>query len=205
MIKEIKAEVRENTGKGAVNRLRKTGFIPGVMYGTEAPVPVSLNAQEFNRTFKKINDSEIVNLVLGSKSHKVMIKDTQRNYIRGEVTHLDFMEVNKDSVIHAHIPLKLEGTAPGIKEGGILEHALHALEVECKVGSLVEHITVDVSGLVSGHAIHVKDIKAGKGIKVLSSPDQVVASVTHAKAVVEAAPAAPAAAEAAPAKAVAAK
>jgi len=199
-IKELKAQAREKLGKGESGRLRKAGLIPAIIYGHNTPVSITVDAREFYNSFKKISETEVITLNLGKETHNVLIKEYQRNYLKGTIDHLDFLEIQKDQVLRAHVPIQLSGNAPGLKEGGILEHSLHTLEVECQAAVLPEFITVDIGSLSLGHAVHVRDLVPAKGVKILNSGDQVIAAITHTRAeAVAAAPAASAAAPAAPA------
>jgi large subunit ribosomal protein L25 len=206
MTKELKAEPREQLTKGANNRLRKAGKIPAVVYGHKEPITIAVDEREFNNNFKKISANEIINLSLGTKEHKVLIKDYQRNYLKGSIVHLDFYEIEKGHKLRTHVPIKIVGQAAGVREGGILEHSLHALDIECLAELLPATIDIDVSTLTMGHAIHVRDLKVSAGIKILNNGEQVVASIAHIRveaapvAAVEAAPVAAAAAPAAAAK-----
>lgn len=189
MAKTIVAELRSETRKGVNNRLRHGGRIPAVVYGHEAPVHVHIDAHDFSVQFKKISESEIVNLKLGSKQHNVLIKDYQRNVIKGTITHIDFYEVSKDHLLKTHVPVVLGAVNDAIRAAGaMVELSVHEVEVECLPAALPEQIVVDASGLDLGHAIHVRDLKLPKGVRILNSADQVVVHAGHVR--VEAAPAA---------------
>lgn len=209
MSKVIAAEIRQELTKGATNRLRIAGKIPAVVYGHKEPVSIAIDGHEFAINFKKISENEIISLAIGKASHNVLIKDYQRDYLKGVITHIDFYEIEKGHKLRTHVPIHVVGTAVGTRDGGILENSLHELEIECVAEKLPQAIEVDVTELVTGHAIHVRDVKAPEGVRILNNGEQVVASVTHVREVaVEAPAAAPAegeaAAEAAPAAAAAA-
>jgi len=203
MSKVLQAELRNELTKGANNRLRKTGKIPAVVYGHGEPKSIAIDEREFSNSFKKISENEIINLTIGKADHKVLIKDYQRNYLKGTILHLDFFEIVKGHKLRTHVPIKIIGQAPGVREGGILEHSLHSFDIECLAEALPETIEIDVSELSTGHAIHVRDVKAPTGIKILNHIDQVVASIAHLRAEVVETPvveaAVPAAGAAAPA------
>ena len=149
----------------------------------------------FNKDFKRINESEFITLQVGKNKHTVLIKDYQKDVLRNEVIHLDFYEISKDHVLKAKVPVKVGEVNPALRTaGGMVEINLHEIEVECLPGNLPDHIDVDCSGLSAGHAIHVRDLKAPKGVKFLAAGETVVVHVGHIKA--EAAPAAEAAAPA---------
>jgi large subunit ribosomal protein L25 len=204
MSKVLAAQVRVDFNKGANNRLRKLGFIPAVVYGHKQNLHVSIGAHEFATKFRHITESEIINLKVGSSEHSVLIKDYQRNILRNEVLHLDFYEVSSDQLLRTRVPVRIVGTPVGVREGGILEHTIHEFDVECLPAKLPDHFEVDVTSLVVGHVIHVRDVPVPEGVRILNNPDQVVAGITHARVEV-AAPAAEVAAVAEPVAAAAPK
>jgi len=181
MSKVVEAEIRELLTKGANNRLRKSGKIPAIVYGHNAPVNIAINERDFHNNFKKISENEIINLTIGKASRSVLIKDYQRDYLKGSIKHIDFYEIEKGHKLRTHVPIHIVGIAPGTRDGGILENALHDLEIECVAEKLPEFIEVDVGELIVGHAIHVRDVKAPEGIRILNNLEQVVASVTHVR------------------------
>ncbi len=185
---------RKELKKSATRRLRKEGMIPGIVYGYVGEIPIAVNAHDFRSKFHRISENTIINLQVGDKTYDVLIKDYQTNIMKGTIEHLDFYALRSDKPVRTRIPLHLVGSSKGVREGGILEVQLHELEVECLPKDLQNQITVDITNLESGHALHVKDLKIPSGIKVLSLPDQVVVSVVHARAEVAAQPAAEAAA-----------
>jgi large subunit ribosomal protein L25 len=184
--KVLNVEARTEKGSSASRRARAAGLIPAVVYGHAEPRHILVNHREFRTVFKHISESEIITLKIGKDKVDVLVKDYQNDMVRGEIAHLDFFEIEKGKSLKTHVPLHLEGTPEGVREGGILEATVHELEIECLPKDLPETITVDISSLISGHALHVGDIALPKGVKVLTSSDMVVAAVTHAKAAVEA-------------------
>jgi large subunit ribosomal protein L25 len=165
-------------------KLRRTGQIPAIIYGHNKPVSISLDEHEFISKFKDMPENVIINLDMGSKKFDVLIKDFQEDILKGKITHIDFYEIEKGKLLRTRVPIHLHGTAIGVKEGGMLEHLLHEVEVECLPKDLPDSIQIDVSELQAHHSIHVKDLPPMEGVKMLSSLDQVVCLV-EVKAVVE--------------------
>jgi large subunit ribosomal protein L25 len=201
------ARNRADTGSGKAGRIRRMGRIPAVMYGhSGTSVALDLDAQEFASGLKGISESTIVRLEIDGKTHEAFVKDTQRSILDGKILHVDFYEVDQNTLVRARVPLHLSGNAAGVREGGILEFPLHEVELECLPKDLPESVSVDVSELKVNQSIHVRDLAFAEGIRVLSNGDQVVALVKFAKAeaaAVEEA-AAPAEGAAAPAEGTAA-
>lgn len=196
----ISASPRTEIGKGPVGRLRRDGKIPAVIYDRKGQTTlISLDAKNFGKEIHGATESTILKVMVGSKAHDAILKETQRDILRGGFVHVDFYEVAKDQVVRTHVPIHLVGNPEGVRNGGILEHATHSIEVECLPADLPEKIEVDVSGLQINHAMHVRDLKLDAKVRIVSSTDTIIATITHAKE-----EEAPAAAEAASTAATAA-
>lgn len=198
----LKAVPRKKTTRGELNQLRAKGSIPAVIYGGgQAATHVFLNEKEFLKMASDISESTILGIDIEGKKVKAFVKARQRDALTNRIIHVDFLEVVSGRILHAKVPLHLVGTPIGVREGGILENPAHEIEVECDPDHLPEKIDVDVSNLQANHSIHVRELPSIPNVKILTSPELVVAVVKFAKA--EAATAAPAegapAAEAAPA------
>ena len=194
----LSARNRQSKGSAEARRIRRTGRIPGVIYGRSGKaVSIDLDALEFTNRVKGISESTIVKVELDGKPYDAFVKDTQRNIIDGSILHVDFYEVESGVALRARVSINLKGNAIGVREGGILEFPLHEIEVECLPKDLPERIEVDISNLGANQSIHVKDIALSDAIRVISAPDQVVALVKYAREEVVAAPAAEEAAAAA--------
>jgi large subunit ribosomal protein L25 len=181
--KIFNAVERITRGKGPVGRLRREGQIPAVIYGRAGKaVSVSLDEKEAIKTLKMISESTIVKVkVGGGGEYDAFVKDTQIDYLSGKFLHVDFYEVEKDRMLRARVPLKMVGTPIGVREGGVFEHSVHEIEVECLPADLPERLSVDVSNLSVNQSIHVRDLSIPGKVKVHTSPDQVVAAVKYAK------------------------
>ena len=178
------AKNRQEKGSAVARRLRRSGRIPGVLYGRSgASVPLDLDEVEFTKGIKGITESTIVKVEVDGKAHDVFVKAMQRNIMDGKVLHVDFYEIEKDVVLHAKVLLVIQGNPVGVREGGILEVPRHDIMVECLPKDLPERIFVDISDLKAGQSIHVRDLPLGKDVKLLSSGDNVVAMVKFPKGV----------------------
>ncbi len=180
--KSLATEIRHERKKGAARRLRRNGRIPAVVYGHEEAVPISIDAVEFTRKFKHISESTIITLDAGEKKFDVLIKDYQIDVLKNRVLHLDFYEITAGQALTTHIPVHVEGSPAGEREGGIFEHPLYEVEIECIPKDLPEDIKVDVSNLQIGDSIHVGDLTPPEGVKILTSEDQIVALVSAPQA-----------------------
>jgi large subunit ribosomal protein L25 len=198
---KLTAYPRLNSGRTAVKQIKKQGLVPAVVYGgQDKPVNLTINAREI-RTILAHATSEhfLVDLEIADGSSKTnrlaLVQEVQHHPIKGDVLHVDFHAVKADEKLHAEIPVETTGEAIGVKSfGGILEIAMHAIEVECLPKDLPEIITLDVSALNIGDAIHVKDIQFPEGVTARIDEDLTVVRVAAPKVEVEPEPAAAAAA-----------
>jgi large subunit ribosomal protein L25 len=202
------ARNRVSGGSKEAERLRRAGRIPAVIYGRKSDVvSIDLDAKDFITGVKGISERTIVKVEVVGKIHEAFVKDTQRDITDGRILHVDFYEIESNTLLRARVSVHIHGNPIGVREGGILETPLHDIEVECLPGDLPERFDVDIGDLKVNQSIHVRDLALGGGVRLISNPDQVVALVKFAKT--EAAPAAeeaaapeagaPAAAGAAPA------
>ena len=195
----LNAQVRTDRGKGVARKLRAAGEVPGVIYGHgRDPQPLTLNAREFDRLAERIRiTSTVIELSLGGKTARTLIRELQRDPLRRTVLHVDFQELVAGEKVNVSVPLRFFGTPDGVKNsGGILEEVIHQIHVECDPANIPDHIDVDVTALTIGHSLHVSDLKLPEGVEVTDEPDQTVAVVSAPKAEVEATPVEGAVAEA---------
>lgn len=180
---ELKVSPREKLTKGGLNKARRSGKIPAQLYGKEtAPMSVFLEGQDFIDVAKHITESMIIDLNLDGEKYPALMKEIQRETLSGKIVHIDFNIIERGQKLHVKVPLHLVGAAKGVREGGILEHAIHEIEVECEPDALPEKLEVDISGLEANHALHLRDISIPKGVKLLTSPETVIAIIKFARA-----------------------
>lgn len=191
---KVTAEPRSATGTGAVRRLRRTGQFPGVVYGGEKTQNVQLNEHEFARQLGgHSSESMLMDLdIQGVGLKKVLLKDVQHHPISGHILHADFLEVSMTRKLRVELPIQLKGEPVGVSQGGgVLEHILRVLQVECLPGDIVDHVDLDVSALGIAQSLTVKDIKLDPAkYTILTGPDVAVAAVAvpREEEVVEATP-----------------
>lgn len=173
--------------------------IPAVIYGKGVETrSLSVNRKNFEKIFKIAGESNLIDLDSGEGSAKVLVKDIQRDILKGFVTHIDFYKVNMKEKIKTEIPLHFVGEAKAVKElGGALIKDMDSVEVECLPGDLVDHIDVDISVLNSyDDAIRQNDLKLPSGLELVSDTNEMVAAVREPKAEAEPEPVVAAASEA---------
>jgi large subunit ribosomal protein L25 len=172
----IDVEKREEFGSRTSRRLRKTGRVPGVVYGGSDGecISFSADARELRRVL--VGAGALIDLKVGGDTKPVIVKDTQLHPVRGELLHIDFLQVRLDEKIQTTVPLHVEGQeeAPGIKEGGVLEVPTHQLNIEALPTEIPEHITVDVSGLGMTETMHLSALTAPTGVTFLDDPEETI-------------------------------
>lgn len=181
----LKAEKRDVTGK-QVKALRRAGKLPAVIYGRHVdPVAISLEAHSTGLAMTKLTASSLVTIELDGKQYPTLVRDRQRDYIKGNLTHVDFMVVDLTEKIRTNVGIQFVGISPAVKDyNGVLVHNLEKLEVECLPTDLPERIVVDISILKQiGDGIRVREVDAmlTDKVLVLNDLDDMVAVVTAAR------------------------
>jgi large subunit ribosomal protein L25 len=179
----------EELKKNSSGRLRKSGYIPGVVYGLKnEPLNIKVEAKKFKDLIKgKGASGYIFDLRLKddekAKKISVLLKDFQKEPISREFSHLDFIRIKMEQEVTITIPIILENEdkAIGVKEeGGVIQHNLKEVEISCLPRDIPENIVVDVANLKIGELMRVSDLVASENIKVLSNPEEVVVSLSYA-------------------------
>lgn len=187
----LKGQIRTGLGKQAAKKLRRQRLIPGVVYGGAAgPVPVAINPIDLAKALATgAGENVLITLSLvgdGERSTTVILKELQRDPVKGEPLHADFLEISMKRKIRVQIPVQLVGEAIGVKnKGGFVEQHLREVAVECLPGAIPGQIQVDVSHLDLGNAIHVRDLTMAGDVRLLEDAARPVVSVLAPKAVVE--------------------
>jgi len=179
----LHAEKRAELKKRATGHLRAMKRIPAVMYGVQAPLPISIDSTEFHHAFRHISENTVIDIKIGSSVRHAIIKDYAMEPLRGEIIHLDFLEIKKGKLLKTHVPLVATGSAVGVRSGGIFEQPLHEIEVECLPKDLPEKIEVDVSALDIGQSLRVSDLSLPVGTHVLTHAEVVLFHIATVRAV----------------------
>ena len=189
---DLTAEPREDVGKGASRRLRRTGRVPAVVYGGDKdPTAVSLDHNDLLKHLEhQAFYSHILNLKVGRKKEKVVLKDVQRHPFKAQLLHMDLQRVDAKHKLTMRVPLKFinEDQSPGKRAGCLISHHMIEVEVKCLAKDLPEFIEVDLSELEAGHAVHVSELTLPKGVAVITHGEQdqpVVSALKGGRAVEE--------------------
>ncbi|MEI6970650.1 MAG: 50S ribosomal protein L25 [bacterium] len=178
---KIVARMRSITGTAPSRRARRAGWLPGVVCapGGESK-PIEMNCHDFAMTLKRSgHDNIIANVAIeGQTPVLALLKEVQYDPVNGTMVHVDFIEVSMTRKMRVAIPIRLAGDAVGVtQQGGVLEHMMRELDVECLPGDIVDAIAVDVSALEIGNSLHVSDLKVDSKLTVLSPASGVIAAV----------------------------
>ncbi|HEY3192546.1 MAG TPA: 50S ribosomal protein L25 [Solirubrobacterales bacterium] len=176
----LKVSQRDTFGSRATRRLRREGFVPGIVYGQGGEArPFQVPARELRVLLSE--GHALLDLELdGSKAVPVVIKEQQNHPVRGDVLHLDCLEVRLDEEIQAEVAVELEGAdqAPGVREGGVLEHVTREVTVEALPTAIPEQITVDVSEMDINDTINLAAVPMPSGVKLMADEPEEITIAT---------------------------
>lgn len=187
----LQAAQREVPGSAASRRLRREGIIPAVIYGAQQRTyPIQVNNKDFAEILRhQTSENFLVNLEIEGAKEKTklaIVQEIQQNPMTGQVIHVDFHAVKEDENVHANVPIELTGDAVGVKIGGLLEHLVHSLDIECLPANLPDMISHDVSDLAIGESVHVRDLALPTGVATHMDGDVVVALIAESRVAVSA-------------------
>ena len=181
----IKIDVRPRTefGSAASRRLRREGFVPGVLYGRSDPASFVVAERELRRVLTGPGGLHaILDIAIdGGNTQPAILKDYQQDPVKGKLLHIDLQEVRLDEAITASVVVSLVGAedAPGVREGGVLSQISREINVSALPLEVPEHIDVDVSGMEIGGTLRLAEVPAVEGVTFLDDPDDtVIATIT---------------------------
>jgi large subunit ribosomal protein L25 len=173
----IDLQERSERGSRETRRLRRSGVVPGVLYGGGNGDSVSFKVDGRKLRHVLVSGAALFDVKVGSgESKPVIVKDQQLHPVREELMHIDLLEVNLDEKIHAPVWVELTGIeeAPGVKEGGVLEHVTRELNIEALPTDIPDNITVDVSGMEIAATMHLSELTAPPGVEFLDDPEETI-------------------------------
>jgi large subunit ribosomal protein L25 len=168
----LKVKRREKLGGGNNRRLRQQGQVPAVLYGHgEANVSLSINSNEVLGVIR--HGGKLVKLQ-GDVSEGAFIKAVQWDTYGKDLVHIDLLRVSESEKVRTTVALELKGTAPGISEGGVIEHVVHELEIECPAGSVPQKLIVSINDLHLDGAIQARQVPLPEGARIVGDPDKLI-------------------------------
>jgi len=175
---KIEAKVRKETGKEVASRARAKGNIPAIVYRKgQKSVPLFLDVKAMEKALHtSAGENALISLTIEgeekAKSKTCIIKEIQHDPLSGGILHVDFNEISLTEAIRVNVPLVSKGEAIGVKQdGGVLEHLLWEVQVECLPADIPQKLEVEVGNMKIGDALFVKDITAPKGVKIINDPE----------------------------------
>ncbi|MHB1126034.1 MAG: 50S ribosomal protein L25 [Bacillota bacterium] len=182
----LEAKMRLGTGKGNARRARHQGYVPGVLYGLESKgVPLQVSAKELDHLLISKGDNALVEVeIMGDKGlarYKTLIREVQRSPVKGEPVHVDLYQITMKDKLHTSVPVHLIGEPAGAKAGGILQHGQREIEIECLPADIPSTLDVNVAGMAIGDHLVVADIVVPAGVKIVSDPAAIIATVVASR------------------------
>ena len=175
----LSVEVREDTGKGVARSLRRSGLVPAVIYGKSRPSQaLTVNPEDLKN---KMSGNAIFDLLITEEGEEiketVMIKEVQKDPIKGELLHIDFHHISMDEKITVNVSLNLIGEAPGVREGGVLQQLLREVEIECLPLDIPEALQLDINKLEMGNSMLVNDLEVPENIEIKTPFDEAIVTI----------------------------
>jgi large subunit ribosomal protein L25 len=185
---KLKAHKRLSVGRNAIKQIKHAGQVPAVIYGgKDEPVNLQVSARDLSNVLAHASSEHVLvdlEIVDGnvSSSKLALIQEVQHHALKRDILHVDFHAVSRTEKITSEVPIETFGEALGVKTfGGLLEHTLRTLEVECFPQDLPDRILVDVSNLNVGESFHVRDLQLPSGVEAITNADLTVTSVVEAR------------------------
>ncbi|MEI8106324.1 MAG: 50S ribosomal protein L25 [Verrucomicrobiota bacterium] len=184
----LNAQTRLTTGRTAVKKIKAQGLVPAVVYGGHVEsINLTINAREIGKLLGQTTSEHVlvdltIETATGPANRLALIQKVQHDAITQKILHVDFHAVKEDEKLHSSIPVETVGEPSGVKNyGGILEINMHSIEIECLPKDLPEIITIDVSNLGVGDAIHIKDLQLPEGVSTRTDGELTVVRVSASK------------------------
>lgn len=171
----LNVEERAERGSRETRRLRRQGLIPGVLYGGSHDETVTFKVNHRDLRSVLVDGSALIDVKIGGeKPVPAIVKDQQVHPVRGDVMHVDFLEVRLDQKIQATVAVELEGAddSPGVKEGGVLDQVTREINIEALPTDIPERIVVDVSHMDIGSTLSLSEVKSEAGVEFLDDPEE---------------------------------
>jgi large subunit ribosomal protein L25 len=172
----LTVDERSERGSRSARRLRREGLVPGVVYGGGDGDCTSFKVDSRALRQVLVDGSALIDLQVGGRTRPVIVKDQQLHPVRGEVVHIDLLEVRLDEKIQTTVAVHVEGVeeSPGVKEGGVLEQVTHQLNIEALPTAIPEYVPVDVSGMEIAATMTLSEVSVPEGVTFLDDPEETV-------------------------------
>ncbi len=174
---DINVLTREETGKNRIKKMRKANFIPAILYGGEQKM-IKLHTSDVDRIYNIRHENFLIHLTIDEKDKRdAFLKSIQYNPVTNKIIHLDLIELIKGKAVSIKIPIDIKGTPEGVKLGGVLEHFIWEVEVECLPKDIPDKIEIDVSNLKIGDSLHIRDLAVPENVKIVDDPEKAILTI----------------------------
>lgn len=177
----LSVESRDDRGKGAARRLRRTGKVPAVFYGPKsAATPISVDRKDFAAHVANLEGSHLIRFespVADLQRRVALVREVQHHPVNGGILHVDFYEVDLTQRLTVTVPLHFIGRAKGVADGGILQPILREMEVECLPSDIPQFIEIDVTALAIHDAVHLAEVAMPANVTAIFETNEAVVTV----------------------------
>ena len=185
---KLEAQQRDTFGKQNARELRKEGTIPAVLYGrAQGTLAIQLNARTFKQFLRTYGENVVINMAISAdNTETVIIKEIQRHPVdKHMLIHADFIRISLDEPVTSAVPVILTGSPLGVEEGGTLEFSLRQVTLHCLPVQMPNDLSIDVSQLDIGDAVHVSDLNLDEEIDILDEPERIIAMVSQPRVLLD--------------------
>ncbi|WP_257351298.1 50S ribosomal protein L25/general stress protein Ctc [Pseudalkalibacillus decolorationis] len=175
---KLNAQKRDDFTRSTTRKLREQGQLPAVFYGNGSSQPITLDRIDFVKTIREGGINGVITLTVESNKHSVMVQDVQMDHLKDLIVHADFREIDLNEETDADVPVHLVGESVGVKEGGVVQHFLHDINVRALPAEIPSELEVNIEELNVGDAFTVADLIENSSYNILTDPEEVVVSVT---------------------------
>ncbi len=176
----LEGKLRDQKGKSAARKARRENFLPGVLYGMKDNLLLNVNPKQLHKILERKGQNTLIELNLegdSAQKRQVILKDFQKHPLREDWLHVDFLEVDMNKKTKVLVPIKLMGHSPGEKLGGLVNHVMKELHVECLPGDIPEGLEIDMTQVQLGDVVHVRDLPVSEKMTITDDPADTVVSV----------------------------
>lgn len=178
---KLVANLRSSKTNSYTHQLRKKGLIPAVVYGKGVNEPIEVEVKDIESAIRQKGRNALFDLGLKGKKNNnkyvVMVKEIQRDPIRRQIMHVDLCKISLGEKIHTTVPVVFSGEARGVINGGVVQHGLRDIDIECLPANIPDHLTVDVSSLDIGEHLTIADLAHDQDYRIISDQESVLATV----------------------------
>jgi large subunit ribosomal protein L25 len=176
----LNGQIRVQGSKSDARKIRREASLPAVLYGLKDNVSLKVNQKELGKVMEKHGHNVLIALTIegdSTQQRQVIVKDYQRHPLQTDWLHVDFLEIDMHKKTRVLVPVKLVGHSPGEKQGGMVNHAVKEIEVECLPGDIPDVIEVNMADVKLGEVVHISDLKLSDKLEIMDDPGNAVVSV----------------------------